>query len=507
MHGSCFPRLHEDVVFLPWIHGSLTPLAGAFKVLPSVKRTCGNWINLRTRRTWTHVHVQHFHLKDAVLDRQDGNVRRAANHVADQHVAFAISFCQIRKQSLRSRWLDNAQHVQTRDGPGILGCLALWIAGIGRNSLHCVVNLDSQIRIWTHKWMEYRVRHSVRTATTSRDYVDDWVPRNCLPSQNRISPEKNTHINAKVAPRSRRELRGKGTHGNAQNGSKIHFRKRQGIGVLLESEVGEGGWGMQSKELGWALRTDIPHQALLRQQPHLVVQREDRQQEDTNTTWKRKKTNKTHSGTRGFMLSTFLLWSPKATPRPPWTDREKKDAMQNVRWLESSRESTPFRRSTQCYYCPQGSGRSAGGSARDWEWMRRWGSGKEWRTQGRRDTLIMWWPWDDAHKWNLSHDVVCNYDDKNLTTGLCAHGITLAFTCWCSCALCGTGKVPGGHVVIGVVLGSRRRNNLYGPVVIGVVLGFTTQTQYQVQSSVLLDFVVHLCTCSQTVLYDRQFHP
>ena len=42
-------------------------------------------------------------------------------------------------------------------------------------------------------------------------------------------------------------------------------------------------------------------------------------------------------------------------------------------------------------------------------------------------------------------------------------------------------------------------------VVIGVVLGFTTQTQYQVQSSFLLDFVVHLCTCSQTVFCDRQF--
>ena len=47
---------------------------------------------------------------------------------------------------------------------------------------------------------------------------------------------------------------------------------------------------------------------------------------------------------------------------------------------------------------------------------------------------------------------------------------------------------------------------LGGHVVIGVVLGFTTQTQYQVSSSFLLDFVVHLCTCSQTVFYDRQFH-
>ena len=44
-----------------------------------------------------------------------------------------------------------------------------------------------------------------------------------------------------------------------------------------------------------------------------------------------------------------------------------------------------------------------------------------------------------------------------------------------------------------------------GHVVTGVVLGFTTQTQYKVQSSFLLDFVVHLCTCSQTVFCNRQF--
>ena len=37
------------------------------------------------------------------------------------------------------------------------------------------------------------------------------------------------------------------------------------------------------------------------------------------------------------------------------------------------------------------------------------------------------------------------------------------------------------------------------------MLGFTTQTQYQVQISFLLDFVVHFCTCSQTVFCDRQF--
>ena len=46
---------------------------------------------------------------------------------------------------------------------------------------------------------------------------------------------------------------------------------------------------------------------------------------------------------------------------------------------------------------------------------------------------------------------------------------------------------------------------LGGHVVTGVVLGFTTQTQYQIQMSFLLDFVVHLCTGNQTVFCDRQF--
>ena len=47
---------------------------------------------------------------------------------------------------------------------------------------------------------------------------------------------------------------------------------------------------------------------------------------------------------------------------------------------------------------------------------------------------------------------------------------------------------------------------LGGHVAIGVVLGFTTQTQYQVKSSFLLDIAVLLYTCSQTVFYDRLFH-
>ena len=149
-----------------------------------------------------------------------------------------------------------------------------------------------------------------------------------------------------------------------------------------------------------------------------------------------------------------------------------------------SRVHLLFWRSTQRYYCPQGCGRSAEGSARDWRWMRRWGNRREWRTQGRRDTLIMWWPWDDAH--NLSHDVVCRSwrpEPDYWTVRRWDHACIIHVLRF----MCAVWKVLWVLVVtlslVSCVLS----------------LGFTTQAQYQVQSSSLLDFVVQLCTCSQTL--------
>ena len=46
---------------------------------------------------------------------------------------------------------------------------------------------------------------------------------------------------------------------------------------------------------------------------------------------------------------------------------------------------------------------------------------------------------------------------------------------------------------------------LVGHIVIGVVFGVTSQTSYQVQISFFrVGFVVHFCSCSQTVFCDRQ---
>ena len=82
-----------------------------------------------------------------------------------------------------------------------------------------------------------------------------------------------------------------------------------------------------------------------------------------------------------------------------------------------------------------------------------------------------------------------NHDDKNLTTGLCAHGITRAsiHVLRFMCAALGL----GGHVVIGVV---RLVARFHHADVIPSVEFFRS------------GFVVHLCTCSLTVFCDRQFH-
>ena len=127
-------------------------------------------------------------------------------------------------------------------------------------------------------------------------------------------------------------------------------------------------------------------------------------------------------------------------------------------WGGRSRQGSPspFRRSMQCCYCPQNCGRSAGRSARDWRWIRWWRSRTEWlkvqeirsscddhevtRTSGTWAT--MWcaikttrtWLLDYAHMGSRLHSRV----DVHVRCVECALSL-------------------GGHVVIGVVLGSPRK--------------------------------------------------
>ena len=106
----------------------------------------------------------------------------------------------------------------------------------------------------------------------------------------------------------------------------------------------------------------------------------------------------------------------------------------------------------------------------------------EWRAQSRRDTLTACMDdMRDAQNTNLA-----NHDEQNLTTGLFANGITrvsihvLRFMCAVWKVLWGLGR----HVVIGVVR---------------LVAPFHHEYAIPDVSFFFLDFVVQLCTCSQTV--------
>ena len=84
----------------------------------------------------------------------------------------------------------------------------------------------------------------------------------------------------------------------------------------------------------------------------------------------------------------------------------------------------------------------------------------------------------------LSHAMQCvNHDDKNLANKQenCAHHVSVF--------MCAVLKVLWVLVVTLSLVSCSE----------------TPQTQYQVQISFLLDFVVHFCTCSQIVFCDRQF--
>ena len=140
---------------------------------------------------------------------------------------------------------------------------------------------------------------------------------------------------------------------------------------------------------------------------------------------------------------------------------------------------SPFRRSTQCYNCPQGCGRSAGGTARDWKRMRR-GSGMEWRAQIRRVTFTACMDdMRDAHNSNLSHDVVCKswrpepdywimrtWDHACINSRVEVHVRCVSLCHWCRARFCHADAIP---LMVTLSLVS-----------CVLSLCFTTQTQYQV---------------------------
>ena len=74
------------------------------------------------------------HLKDAVLNRQDGDVKGAATEIKDEHVALACHLLvETVRDGSRGRFVDDTEYVQTGDGSGVLGRLTLGVVEVCRD--------------------------------------------------------------------------------------------------------------------------------------------------------------------------------------------------------------------------------------------------------------------------------------------------------------------------------------------------------------------------------------
>merc|ERR1711962_693543 len=76
-----------------------------------------------------------FHLKDSVINAQNGNIKSSTSKIKDQDVAFARSFFLVQSvsNSSSSWFIDDPKNIQASNDPSIFGGLSLTIIEVSRN--------------------------------------------------------------------------------------------------------------------------------------------------------------------------------------------------------------------------------------------------------------------------------------------------------------------------------------------------------------------------------------
>ena len=104
--------------------------------------------------TQVRVARRRLHLKNAVVNREQRHIKRAASQVKNQNVQLAFAwfvacalFVQAVRDGRRSGLVDDAQHVQARNGTGVFGGLALPVVEIRRHRHNRIRHLGSQVAL------------------------------------------------------------------------------------------------------------------------------------------------------------------------------------------------------------------------------------------------------------------------------------------------------------------------------------------------------------------------
>ena len=93
------------------------------------------------------VSVRALYFKDSVTNFQHAHVKCAATQVKHEHGFFLRPFVEAISQRGSCWFVDNAQHFETSNLAGFLGCRALGIIEIGRNSDDCLSHGVTEVRL------------------------------------------------------------------------------------------------------------------------------------------------------------------------------------------------------------------------------------------------------------------------------------------------------------------------------------------------------------------------
>ena len=89
------------------------------------------------------------YLEYTVVNREDGHVERAATKIKNQHILRAGRLCLV--EAIRDRGgrrlVDDAQHVQARDGARVLRGLTLGVIKVGRHRDDRILDLTTEERL------------------------------------------------------------------------------------------------------------------------------------------------------------------------------------------------------------------------------------------------------------------------------------------------------------------------------------------------------------------------